>query len=679
MAARLRRTCLLLLFAAATLRADGHGGVLTLDSVAGGGWAVHGLALDWHWGRGDAVALTVAAERIEFDPGPHLHAVRLACATARLDGGGLACDDGELAARLPDGALLRGRLAFAYRHADGRVVVERLRLAHCDGELEGRLAAGPEGWEVQARASRLDATCLAAAGWSAGALPVTPAAGRLGGELSVRRGSGAITADFTLEAAALDFADTAGTLAGEALAGTLRGRLQGGADDWRGRLELLLRDGALFHDPVLLDAAVAPLEFATAFSRHADGSLELADLELRHGERLRVDGDLLLGAETTWPPARAGITLASDDPDGLYRDLLQPFLIGSAWDDLELAGGFAGEVRGDAAGWTVAVRLDDLALVDRRGRFGLGGLNGSVAWGSAEAPPSRLRWAGGRVLQLALGPAEAAFTLAGARLALAEPLRQPLLDGALAVRQLVVAGLGSGAPGVTLEAELEPVSLAALSAAFGWPEMAGTLGGALPGLTYADDTLAVAGELRVDAFDGSLRIVAPRLERPLGPLPQFSADLVIDGLDLELLTRTFTIGRITGRLDGRVDGLLLQEWRPVRFDAVLATPPGDRSRRRISQRAVDSISRLGGLGGALSSSALRFFDEFGYERLGLSCRLRGAVCELDGVAPAGDGYYLVKGGGLPRIDVIGHVRRVDWAELVARLQQAMQAPGPVVR
>ena len=81
----------------------------------------------------------------------------------------------------------------------------------------------------------------------------------------------------------------------------------------------------------------------------------------------------------------------------------------------------------------------------------------------------------------------------------------------------------------------------------------------------------------------------------------------------------------------------------------------------------------------LSQGALRFFEEFGYSRLGFSCRLRGTVCELDGVEPAAAGYYLVKGGGLPRIDIIGHVRRVDWAELVSRVQRAMAAPAPVVK
>jgi hypothetical protein len=197
-------------------------------------------------------------------------------------------------------------------------------------------------------------------------------------------------------------------------------------------------------------------------------------------------------------------------------------------------------------------------------------------------------------------------------------------------------------------------------------------------LTLRDRHLEIGGDLRVAAFGGELRVQGLRVDRPLGPLPVLQADISLRDLDLEQVTRTFTIGRIEGRLAGRIDDLELQDWRPVRFDAVLATPPGDRSRKRISQRAINSLSSLGGLSGVLSRSAVRFFDEFGYARLGLRCRLRGAICELGGVEKAPGGYYLVKGGGLPRIDVIGHVTRVDWAELLARLQRAMRDPAMIV-
>jgi len=155
-------------------------------------------------------------------------------------------------------------------------------------------------------------------------------------------------------------------------------------------------------------------------------------------------------------------------------------------------------------------------------------------------------------------------------------------------------------------------------------------------------------------------------------------------LDLELVTSTFSIGSITGRLDADLKGLELFNWSPVAFDARLYTPPGDRSKHRISQRAVENIGSIGGGGAgvtaALSSGFLRFFDDFNYDRLGLSCRLENNVCAMNGVAPAPNGgYYLVKGKGLPRIDVIGSSRRVDWPRLVQQLIAATKSGGPTVQ
>ena len=96
-----------------------------------------------------------------------------------------------------------------------------------------------------------------------------------------------------------------------------------------------------------------------------------------------------------------------------------------------------------------------------------------------------------------------------------------------------------------------------------------------------------------------------------------------------------------------------------------------------SQRAVTSISSLGGGGGsvsaALQSGFLRFFKTFHYDRLGLSCQLRNDVCLMSGLEPTETGYYIVKGGGLPRIDIIGNAGRVDWPTLLAQIQSGMQS------
>ena len=118
-------------------------------------------------------------------------------------------------------------------------------------------------------------------------------------------------------------------------------------------------------------------------------------------------------------------------------------------------------------------------------------------------------------------------------------------------------------------------------------------------------------------------------------------------------------------------GLELFAWSPVAFDARLQTPKGDKSRHRISAKAVSSLSNVGGGGGgvvqALQSGVLKFFDEYSYDKLGLRCRLRNDICEMSGIEPAGAGYYIVKGAGIPRIDIVGNAGRVRWSQLMSSI------------
>jgi hypothetical protein len=70
---------------------------------------------------------------------------------------------------------------------------------------------------------------------------------------------------------------------------------------------------------------------------------------------------------------------------------------------------------------------------------------------------------------------------------------------------------------------------------------------------------------------------------------------------------------------------------------------------------------------------MRFFDEFRYDQIGISCQLRDGVCLMSGIEPTSTGYYLVRGRGLPRIDIIGNAGRVDWRDLVARIVERMRS------
>ena len=246
--------------------------------------------------------------------------------------------------------------------------------------------------------------------------------------------------------------------------------------------------------------------------------------------------------------------------------------------------------------------------------------------------------------------------------------------------RFVIANPGASNMEVEFKGTVEPISMQKLAKAFGWPEFSGTLAASIPGVTLKDNLLEFQGNVESQVFGGRIVGSNIRLKDPLGRFPEFFADVRARDLDLGLVTQTFEVGSITGKLEVDVLGLELFGWSPTAFNARLATPKGDKSRHRISAKAVSSLSNVGGGGGsvvqALQSGVLRFFDEYSYDKLGITCRLVGDVCEMSGIEPAGVGYYIVKGAGLPRIDIIGSQGRVNWNQLLSSIPPRTSAAPP---
>jgi hypothetical protein len=271
---------------------------------------------------------------------------------------------------------------------------------------------------------------------------------------------------------------------------------------------------------------------------------------------------------------------------------------------------------------------------------------------------------------LNLGKAQLIAESKKSKLQLTQPLLLPVLDGHLLIDDFILANPGTSSARWELEGVLSPLSMESFSQALHWPVLAGKLSGVIPRVRYQEGIIEMSGALLVRLFGGTIIARNLRLENPLGIIPKLEVDIDISNLDLETLTRTFAFGRIEGRLNGQIRGLRLADWQPVQFDAKFATPAYDLSQHRISQQAVDNLSRLGGgASGLISQSFLRLFKNFSYDKIGLSCRLRHQICEMEGLGPANGGYYIVRGGGLPRIDVIGYIHQVDWPVLVKRLKR----------
>jgi hypothetical protein len=209
--------------------------------------------------------------------------------------------------------------------------------------------------------------------------------------------------------------------------------------------------------------------------------------------------------------------------------------------------------------------------------------------------------------------------------------------------------------------------------------MHGKASAEIPLVTYAAGLLTTDGSILLNVFDGTATVTELTMQTPLGITPKLNANIALRNLDLGVLTSTFSFGAIEGKLDGDIKNLELQNWKPVKFDAIVQSSPG-KYPKKISQRAVENISALGGGGAAaaVQRSFLRFFEQFNYGKMGLSCRLRNDICEMGGVESTPQGYIIVKGSGIPAITVMGYNKTVGWSELLSRIKRVTDGNTKVI-
>ena len=448
------------------------------------------------------------------------------------------------------------------------------------------------------------------------------------------------------------------------------------------KLQADMRAGYAYLMPVLQNYG----DYPAKLTLHAVWDLARSDIHLRslQWDQAGVATFHASGTLNT-SPAVAVTELQLDIAElqfpGAYSQGLEPFLAGTPLDELDTLGSLSGQVQ-LRANRPVSLRLNlkNLHLDDRQRRFAIYGLDGLVHWSETTsldlAEASTLAWDGMYLGRIPLGQARWEFRAADSNIRSERPLKVGLFDGALIIERFNASKLGSEASLLEFQASLEPVSLALLTSALGWPSFPGTLAGRLPLVTWQDKQLQFNGALKLAAFAGELTVDGLRMDDPLGLVPRAYADISLRQLDLTQLTSVFDFGRIDGRLNADIQGLELQKWLPVAFAARLYTPRDDRSRHRISQRAVNNISRVGGggVGAALSSGFMQYFENFAYKKIGWSCTLAKGVCQMGGVDPAENksdnkkGYTMVQGQGLPRIDVVGHAQQVSWTTLLQQLQ-----------
>lgn len=491
----------------------------------------------------------------------------------------------------------------------------------------------------------------------------------------------------------LQLSNAASTLATDGLTAALHLRGNPQQFTW----SLVAGQGYAYADPLLFDFSQHKLQAHGLLKLTHKAAAKAYEIRGKFNQEQVVKGQaelkLMPGAEQ--PIQSLSLDIAEANINKLYSLYGQALLAGSLFAKLETQGQASGQLlyrSGELQRISLSYR--DLIVDDSERRFALYGGNGVLHWQQdGSAAPSHIGFAGLYLYQLGFGQAELALQLTTDGLRLLQPTRIPFLNGALRLDALAIAGvnpnkLGATQPEAELAATLEPVRLGAITTAFGWPRFPGEVSGQLPPVSFKNNTLRMDGELTATAFGGNISVKGLALEDPFGTVPRLATDIQLQGLDLKKVTSVFDFGLMEGQLNVDIDGLRLQAWQPVAFNTRLYTPEDNGSRHRISQRAVQNISDIGGGGGAtalLSNGFLSFFQDFAYDAIGWSCRLERNVCHMAGLGPAAKkvgnkrGYYIIKGKLLPRIDVIGYTTEVSWPVFLEQLNEAISSRAAEVR
>ncbi len=643
---------------------------LSLESLSSESWTAEGIDVALSTTPSGLSARLTMKRFIHPAFQGDLQGVVLDCPELIEDEQGFRCSGGHLTVREsaygPQSLDINGTYSRAGAYA---LKARSLKL------LGGVVALDMQGsggdWSLNVQAKQLALGTLPAV--YSGLLPGdTSLSGRSGLTLRVRgdaQGVASLKGDGRLEG--LNFSDGTGLHVAEGGAGRWTLDAQRRDSTWEGRVELQVDSGMFYSDPFYLEVAQTPVKLhlqgawipAAQRLRLTDAGLVFAPL---------IQAQLQGSIDLTQPRIdEARIHMSSAGLQAFYKTLLQPLLIGSPLDELELSGDLEADLRivGNQLN-TLEARLSGVSMNDRKGLFSARDLRGRLTWPhNEETLPSELKLAGGAFYGIALGPMQVRFTMDESSFRMLEPLAIPLLQGRLSIDRFEARDPFGESPVWQTGAKLADLSLTELAQAFGWPTMSGTLNGSLPAMSYRDHTLTLDGALEVNVFGGHVRVDDLVIRNPLGRVPELFADAEFGHLDLAPITQTFSFGHMEGGLEGWVRNLHLMSWEPVAFQALLQTPRNDPLAHRISQRAIDDLTALGnGVGSGLSKTFMGIFKEFRYNRMMLRVSLSGDQAQLDGIPHADGGYYLVEGAGLPRIDVIARNRNVAWKTLLARLQ-----------
>ncbi|MCX8070128.1 MAG: hypothetical protein N2738_06460, partial [Thermodesulfovibrionales bacterium] len=201
--------------------------------------------------------------------------------------------------------------------------------------------------------------------------------------------------------------------------------------------------------------------------------------------------------------------------------------------------------------------------------------------------------------------------------------------------------------------DLKDAKTSLLTELLGFGAFGGSLDAKISELEFIGSNIYSDSIIQADVFGGQIEMT--NINGNLNT-KTFGADIRFKEIDLEKLTETIKIGKITGIVEGSLMDFQIQYGQAARFHLDIDSVKRDGVKQVVSTDAVESISILGtgaeGISRLLSTGINQFFKEFPYSKIGIKCILDNDVFTIRGKILEGGREYLIRKGFLRGIDVV---------------------------
>jgi hypothetical protein len=327
--------------------------------------------------------------------------------------------------------------------------------------------------------------------------------------------------------------------------------------------------------------------------------------------------------------------------------------------------GVASDNRRTAAG---AVEVSDLHVRGLEGETRIEGMHldlpFGLVWGptaadgsrplSGEERTGRLRFDALSLGGIEFPPTSTDLAVRADSVGLEQPLRIPLMGGALHLERLTLAETMRAERHLESSVRLDKLSLRELTGTLGSLPLDGELDGSFPHVTITNSRLLVDGGGEISVFGGTVEVRDISGENLLTRFPKLRFSAAFNDIHLLDITRTFDFGAIHGVARGEIRDCELFGGIPVRFEAELETIKTKGVSQKINVKAVNNIAILG-TGGkvtALDRGLHKFLDTFTYSKMGVRMTLRNDAFLLRGTERRGERELFVKGRLPFPIDIV---------------------------